>query len=944
MGYDIGPKIGIEGEKAFRKSISNINTHMRTLKTEMVAVASQFDKNDDSQEAYTEKNKVLNKQIDLQKKKLEELRKGLKKSADKYGENDRVTQGWKQAVNKATAELNDMDRKLKKSGKSMDNLGDEMKTTEKRTVDLSGKFSSLGSGLAGMTKGALKGAIGGIAAVGAAATTAVAGIFKFSNDSVKAMNDFQAKTGATKEEMEEFSKVANDIYSNNFGESLEDVAKTMARIKQLTGLTSEELNEASTAALLLRDVFEYEVEESTRAASTLMKTFGIDAERAYELIAIGAQNGADKNGDLLDTINEYSNQYKALGFSEDVFLESLIEGAESGAWSIDKIGDAVKEFNIRSKDLSESSADAFNSLGFNADEMFNEFSQGGDTANMAFQAVMEALQGIDDPLEKNRIGVALFGTQFEDLEAGVVDVLANLDGKIGESEEKVSKMTDVLENMAEIKYDDLGSAIEGLKRSILNGLGGVTDIAKDSVKGIVEGIQNGDWEAVAISFSEGFTGVLEALLPTATTTIATVLNSVIQSIGNLLPQVLPLLVSSLLMLITTIIQVLTDNGPMILQTGLDAILNLGKGILLAIPMIVPIVLELLEILINTMLTESPKIMEALLNTITEYGPVLIETGINALMSLIIGMVEMLPSLIATAIILLMALVNGLIDNLPLIISAAIDIVLALIDGILILLPELIPAAIKAIVTFAQGLIDALPKLIEKLPEIIQTIITVLVDNIPLLITAAYDIIIALAEALITNLPLIIQAAYEIIPAIIEGIIDLIGNLPAVVVNIYEKIKETLTGIDWANLGKDMMGGIVSGIVNAASSIADSVVNAAKNALEAAKEFLGINSPSKVMRDQIGKNIGGGLAVGIKDSTNQVNTAMNILNNKIVAKGSGIFATQKAGKNNTSGNGITSKVEHSGTIRVEGVDKKGELKEVIEITVNNMLRKEQRGYA
>ena len=72
-----------------------------------------------------------------------------------------------------------------------------------------------------------------------------------------------------------------------------------------------------------RDVFDYDVSESARAASALMKNFDLDAEEAYGLIAVGAQNGADKNGDLLDTLNEYSPQFAALGLSADQFIGTL---------------------------------------------------------------------------------------------------------------------------------------------------------------------------------------------------------------------------------------------------------------------------------------------------------------------------------------------------------------------------------------------------------------------------------------------------------------------------------------------------------------------------------------------------------------------------------------------------------------------------------------------
>lgn len=112
MAYDIGPRIGIEGEAEFRKQIQSITTVQKTLATEMQAVTSAFDKNDQSQENLTAQNKVLTKQIDAQKQKLDLLRDGLAAAAEKYGENDKVTQGWQQAVNKATADLNKMERQL----------------------------------------------------------------------------------------------------------------------------------------------------------------------------------------------------------------------------------------------------------------------------------------------------------------------------------------------------------------------------------------------------------------------------------------------------------------------------------------------------------------------------------------------------------------------------------------------------------------------------------------------------------------------------------------------------------------------------------------------------------------------------------------------------------------------------------------------------------------
>lgn len=153
MAYDIGPRIGIDGEAEFRKQIQSITTVQKTLATEMQAVTSAFDKNDQSQENLTAQNKVLTKQIDAQKQKLDLLRDGLAAAAEKYGENDKVTQGWQQAVNKATADLNKMERQLQgnndvlsKVDDATDDASDGIDDFKKSVIDASDeslKFSDV---------------------------------------------------------------------------------------------------------------------------------------------------------------------------------------------------------------------------------------------------------------------------------------------------------------------------------------------------------------------------------------------------------------------------------------------------------------------------------------------------------------------------------------------------------------------------------------------------------------------------------------------------------------------------------------------------------------------------------------------------------------------------------------------------------------------------------
>lgn len=306
---------------------------------------------------------------------------------------------------------------------------------------------------------AVGGAVGGIAvATGKAVVEAGKYLADLGNEYNTAINQLSAATVATGDELDALGESVKNIYAQGLGDDFADVADGLAATQQASDLTGEALERATAAGFNLRDVFDYDVSESARAASALMKNFGIDAEEAYGLIAVGAQNGADKNGDLLDTLNEYSPQFAALGLSADQFIGTLVEGADAGLFSIDKVGDAVKEFNIRAKDGSDTSREAFESLGLNADKMFAAFAAGGDTAEAAFFDTVEALNSMDDPLARNAAGVALFGTQFEDLEAGVLPVLASIETAAYDGAAALQQINDV-------KYNDLGSAFEAIKRS-----------------------------------------------------------------------------------------------------------------------------------------------------------------------------------------------------------------------------------------------------------------------------------------------------------------------------------------------------------------------------------------------------------------------------------------------------------------------------------------------
>lgn len=323
---------------------------------------------------------------------------------------------------------------------SVSQVNQQLGLVDKKTLATVAKFAALASGAA--------------AAAGAMAV----GFIKSGNDYIRTMNGISAQTGVTGEQLQQFGAIARSVYTSGKGENFQEVADALVNIQQASGLAGAELEAATNSAMLLKDTFAMETNETTRAATALMKNFGITAEEAYGIIAVGAQNGANKNGDLLDTLNEYSVHYKALGLDADQFIQSLIAGADAGSFSIDKIGDAVKEFTIRAKDGSKTSAEAFAAINLNAETMTAAFAAGGDAAEAAFFQTIKALNAMEDPVAKNAAGVALFGTMFEDLEAGMLDTMASMAGANVDA-------AAALRQMEAVKYNDIGYAITQISRS-----------------------------------------------------------------------------------------------------------------------------------------------------------------------------------------------------------------------------------------------------------------------------------------------------------------------------------------------------------------------------------------------------------------------------------------------------------------------------------------------
>lgn len=535
-----------------------------------------------------------------------------------------------------------------------------------KATGMMGKLSSAASGIGKGLKTAVSGIGKGLsvaASAGAAVASAVGGAavatgaFAVNSavDMDKAVNSLRASIDATDKGAEHYRGVMKEIYADNYGEDFQDIADAISLINRNIGdISGDQLKDLSESAFVLRDTFQYDIAESTRAAKAMMNSFGISGEEAMDMIALGAQNGLDYSGEMIDSINEYSVQFAKLGFTAEDMFQIMQEGAWTGAWNLDKVGDAIKEFSIRAIDGSESTAEGFTSLGLNADKMAKKFGQGGESAKNAFQETLTALSGIEDPLKQNTIGVQLFGTMWEDLGPDVVTQLNN----IGDNADwAAGKMDD----LKKVKYDDLGSMFEGLKRSV---------------------------EMLVLPLGEELIPLLSDLIQDALPVIEDVLPDVIDLFGEFLEPVLglakealPALTDLLTMLMDTTLKQLSEDLLPVLKDAFTTLKEpLEKLITEALPPLIDLFISLMPMITDLAATLLPPLIDvflALLPPITD----LIESLLPPLISLFESIAPILEDL---------APIIGLVaEGIGKTLSEAIELVMPIVENIIEILGDLI---------------------------------------------------------------------------------------------------------------------------------------------------------------------------------------------------------------------------------------------------------------
>ena len=692
MADNFGLKIGLEGEKEFKKALTEINQSFKVLGSEMKLVESQFSKNDDSADALAARHKVLTEQVEAQRKKVEMLKQALANAAESFGENDRRTQAWQIQLNNAQAALNGMERELSDNEEAMDRLGKEMDDTGDSADDLEeelddagdaaddseGKFSKLG--------GTLK-TVG--VAMGACVAAAAAAAVSLGKAVIEAYGEYEQLVGGV-----------DTLFQESSGKLQEYAA-----------------NAYKTAGMSANDY----MSTVTSFSASLIQSLGGDTEAAVKYADMAITDMADNANKMGTDIGLIQNAYQGFAKQNYTMLDNLKLGYGGTKEEMERLlADATAISGIE-YDIS-SYADVVDAIHVIQESM-----------GVAGATAAEAEHTIEGSLNSMKAAVANLVVGFGNADADIEQLCNNV----------VDAFQDVLTNITPV-IENIIAALPTALNALLETVGELLPTLLETVVDLFSQVLN----TLLTLLPELIPVVIEALLTIVNTLIENlpllveaaiqIVMSLVQGIGQALPTLIPAAIQAII----TIVQSLINSLPMILDAALQLITGLADGLLAAIPVLIAALPEIILSIINFILDAIPQIIETgiqlltslvaalpeIITAIVEAIPQIISGIIEAVLSaipqiiqagidLLISLVQALPQIITTIVSaipdIISGIVNAVINNIPLIVQAGIELLTSLIKN----LPTIIVEIVKAVPQIITGIVNALGKGVSQLAEV-----------------------------------------------------------------------------------------------------------------------------------------------------------------------------------------------------------------------------------
>ena len=283
------------------------------------------------------------------------------------------------------------------------------------------------------------------------------------------LNDkMAAQLGLTPPEAERVGQISGSLFANAYGESLGEVndavGAVMSSISGMADAPAADVESMTAKVLDLATAFELDAGRAAQVAGQMITSgLAVDGVHAIDLLADSMQKvPAAVREDILDAVDEYAPFMQSLGIEGETAMGLLVNASEKGMFGIDKLGDALKEFTIRSTDMSKATGAAYEALGLDQLDMSNALLAGGDVAQSAFGDIVHGLQEMEDPASQAAAAIALFGTPLEDL--GVNEIPEFL-GQIDPMGDSFDSVAGAAERLGNTLNDNAATKIESFKRT-----------------------------------------------------------------------------------------------------------------------------------------------------------------------------------------------------------------------------------------------------------------------------------------------------------------------------------------------------------------------------------------------------------------------------------------------------------------------------------------------
>lgn len=681
MADSFGLKIGLEGEKEFKKALADINQSFKVLGSEMKLATSQFDKNDKSVEALAARNKVLRKEIDEQTTKIDTLRKALQNAATSFGENDHRTQNWQIQLNNAEAALNDMNRELDENEKAIKEGG-------KAAEESGSKFEGFGKVL--KTVGV---------ALGAVAVAAGAAAVKLGKEVIAAYADYEQLVGGV---------------DTLFKDSSQEIQRYAANAYKTAGLSANEYMETVTGF-----------------SASLIQSLGGDTEKAAKYADMAITDMSDNANKMGTDMSSIQNAYQGFAKQNYTMLDNLKLGYGGTKQEMERLlADAEKISGVK-YDIS-SYADVVEAIHVMQESM----DIAGTTAKEAEATISGSVNALKSAVSNLIVG---FGDADADMEllcnnmvdafktvvANITPVIENIVAALPTAlDALLTAVGELLPTLLEAVTELFSQVLETLLSLLPQLIPAAVSALMTIVNTLIENLPLLIEAAVQLvsTLVTGIADALPTLIPAAVQAIVTIVQGLVDSLPMLLDAALqlitglaqglldaiPVLIAALPEIINGIITFLLDSIPQIIQTGIQLLTSLVA----ALPDIIMAIVEAI-----------PKIIDGIINAVLNAIPLIIQ----ALPQIITTIVQAIPQIIS-------GIVNALVGNIDKIIMAGVQLFVALIEN----LPTIIVEIVKAVPQIIAGIVKAFGSLMYKIVEIGGNIVKGLWSGITQLASWLWD--------------------------------------------------------------------------------------------------------------------------------------------------------------------------------------------------------------